>query len=141
MILKTHTSLNLTTGIHTPKIKEVSNLVSETMGMPVQPNKAIVGENAFAHSSGIHQDGLLKSPQTYQLIDPQDIGLPGYQLVLGKLSGKHALEDKLRQLGLKLGQEAMAEFTSYFKDHAAKKKFITDDDVMTIYNRFKNIKS
>jgi 2-isopropylmalate synthase len=125
--------------INTKEIVNTSCLVEELSLIKIAYNKAIVGRNAFLHESGIHQDGLLKSPQTYQLIDPQDIGLSGYRLMLGKLSGKHALEDKLGQLGLKLEKEAMVKFTHYFKDHAAKKKFITDDDVVTIYNHFKNI--
>ena len=127
--------------INTKEIVNTSCLVEELSLIKIAYNKAIVGRNAFLHESGIHQDGLLKSPQTYQLIDPQDIGLSGYRLMLGKLSGKHALEDKLGQLGLKLEKEAMVKFTHYFKDHAAKKKFITDDDVVTIYNHFKNIQS
>jgi isopropylmalate/homocitrate/citramalate synthase len=80
----------------------------------------------------------LKSPQTYQLISPQEIGLSGYRLLLGKLSGRHALEDKLTQLGLKFKKKEMGEFSRYFKDHAVKKKFITDDDVINLFDKFQS---
>lgn len=122
--------------INTKEIIKTSKLVEELSEMKIAYNKAIVGRNAFLHESGIHQDGLLKSPQTYQLIDPADIGLLGYQLVIGKLSGKHALEDKLRQLEVKFKKEEMERFSRFFKDNSAKKKFITDDDVLTLVKKF-----
>jgi 2-isopropylmalate synthase len=125
--------------INTKEIINTSKLVEELSLIKIAYNKAIVGRNAFLHESGIHQDGLLKSSQTYQLINPRDIGLTGYQLMLGKLSGRHALEDKLTQLGLKFKKEEMGKFSQYFKDHAAKKKFITDDDVINLFKKFKNI--
>ncbi|PIR88203.1 MAG: 2-isopropylmalate synthase, partial [Candidatus Harrisonbacteria bacterium CG10_big_fil_rev_8_21_14_0_10_45_28] len=87
--------------INTKEIINTSKLIEELSAIKIAYNKAIVGRNAFLHESGIHQDGLLKSPQTYQVINPQDIGLSGYNLLLGKLSGRHALEDKLAQLGFK----------------------------------------
>lgn len=127
--------------INTREIMKTSRLVESLSGIKIAYNKAIVGRNAFLHESGIHQDGLLKSPQTYQLIDPQDIGLSGYQLVLGKLSGKHAFEAKLAELGFSLEREEMENFSQYFKEHAAKKKFVTDDDVVNLFQKFKgNIK-
>lgn len=123
--------------INTKEIINTSRLVEELSKIKIAYNKAIVGRNAFLHESGIHQDGLLKSPQTYQLIDPTDIGLSGYQLVLGKLSGKHALEDKLHKLGLNLNEQEIGNFAKFFKDNTAKKKFITDDDVINLLERFK----
>ena len=125
--------------INTKEIMNTSRLVEELSGIKVAYNKAIVGRNAFLHESGIHQDGLLKSSQTYQLIEPKDIGLDGYRLLLGKLSGKHALEGKLTELGFKLNKQEMEEFARYFKDNAAKKKFITDDDVSNLLKRFKSL--
>ena len=101
-------------------------------------NKAIVGKGAFLHESGIHQDGLIKSPQTYQLLDPKDIGLEGYRLVIGKLSGKNALKERMNTLGIKLDEGNMKDFSRFFKDHAAKKKFITDEDITTLYERWKS---
>lgn len=122
--------------INTKEIIKTSKLVEELSQIKIAYNKAIVGRNAFLHESGIHQDGLLKSPQTYQLIDPKDIGLDGYRLVLGKLSGKHALKTKLTELGFKLDKQEMDNFAQYFKDNVAKKKFITDDDVINLFKRF-----
>ena len=126
--------------IKTEEIMNTSKLVEELSKIKIAHNKAIVGRNAFLHESGIHQDGLLKSPQTYQLIDPRDIGLDGYQLILGKLSGAHALESKLSSLGIKLGKEQMKEFSVFFKDNSAKKKFITDDDIFNLLERFNSEK-
>ena len=122
--------------INTKEIINTSRLVEELSGVKISHTKAIVGRNAFLHESGIHQDGLLKSPQTYQLLDPKDIGLSGYGVVLGKLSGRHALENKIVELGFMLNERELMEFTEYFKNQAAKKKFITDDDVVTLLNRF-----
>lgn len=122
--------------INTKEIISTSKLVEELSGIKIAYNKAIVGRNAFLHESGIHQDGLLKSPQTYQLIKPTDIGLRGYSFILGKLSGRHALEEKLVKLGFKLKEQEIKEFAEYFKNHAAKKKFITNDDVINLLNKF-----
>lgn len=124
--------------INTKEIANTAKLVEELSGIKIAYNKAIVGRNAFLHESGIHQDGLLKSPQTYQLIEPKDIGLAGYSLVLGKLSGKHALEEKVAQLGFELAGQAMKEFAKFFKNNAAKKKFITDDDIKALYEKWTN---
>jgi 2-isopropylmalate synthase len=123
--------------IHTPQIIPTSRLVEELSGIAISYNKAVVGRNAFLHESGIHQDGLIKSPQTYQLMDPKDIGLDGYKLMLGKLSGRHALEQKLRDLQVCQDPQTIEEFSRYFKNHAAKKKFITDDDIVGLFQRFK----
>ncbi len=122
--------------INTKEIMNTSKLVEELSGIKIAHSKAIVGKGAFLHESGIHQDGLIKSPQTYQLLNPQDIGLKGYELVIGKLSGKHALEQKLQSLGITLTEEDMKKFSRFFKDISAKKKFITDDDVLNLYKRF-----
>jgi len=122
--------------INTKEIVKTSKLIEELSQIKIAYNKAIVGRNAFLHESGIHQDGLLKSSQTYQLLDPKDIGLDGYQLVLGKLSGKHALEEKLAELGFGFDKNKMKRFAEYFKDNAAKKKFVTDDDVVNLVKKF-----
>lgn len=127
--------------INTKEIINTSRLVEELSGIKIAYNKAIVGKNAFLYESGIHQDGVLKSSQTYQLIDPKDIGLPGYSFILGKLSGRHALEDKIINLGFRLDKEEMKEFSEYFKNHVSKKKFITDDDIINLINRFLNEKN
>ena len=124
--------------INTKEIINTSRLVEKLSGIKIAYNKAIVGRNAFLHESGIHQDGLLKSPQTYQLIDPKDIGLSGYSLVLGKLSGKHALEDKIIDLGFNLNGQEIKAFSKYFKENIAKKKFVTDDDVTNLLQKFLN---
>jgi len=123
--------------INTKEIVNTSKLIEELSKISIAYNKAIVGRNAFLHESGIHQDGLLKSPQTYQLIEPKDIGLNGYQLVIGKLSGKHALEERMGNLNIRQDKETMKSFARYFKDHAAKKKFITDDDIVNLFEKFK----
>ena len=123
--------------IQTREIMNTSRLVEELSGVKIAYNKAVVGRNAFLHESGIHQDGLIKSPQTYQLMNPQDVGLEGYQFLMGKLSGKHALEQRLRSLNLCQDERTIQEFSGYFKDHAAKKKFITDDDIVGLYQKFR----
>ena len=124
-------------GIRTHEIKRTSELVESLSKITVAHTKAIVGRNAFLHESGIHQDGMIKSPQTYQLMDPRDVGLSGYQFLIGKLSGKHALEQRLKRLRLCEDDQTIQEFSSYFKDHAAKKKCITDDDIVGLFERFK----
>jgi len=126
-----------TSGINTKEIMRTSKLIEELSKINIAYNKAIVGRNAFLHESGIHQDGLLKSPQTYQLIEPTDIGLKGYELVIGKLSGKHALEERVLKNGIQTDVDTMKSFSRYFKDHAAKKKFITDDDIVNLFEKFK----
>jgi len=122
--------------INTQEIIHTSKLVEDLSKIAIAHNKAIVGRNAFLHESGIHQDGMIKSPQTYQLMDPKDIGLEGYRFLLGKLSGKHALEQRLRNLSLSDNETTIKEFSRYFKDHAAKKKFVTDDDIVGLFEKF-----
>jgi 2-isopropylmalate synthase len=120
------------TGIKTDMIARASKLVSNVTAFPVQYNKAIVGKNAFAHESGIHQDGMLKNAQTYEIISPADVGVTGTSLILGKLSGRHAFRDKLKTLGYELGDNALEDAFKRFKDLADKKKHIFDEDIVAL---------
>ncbi len=117
------------TNINTTLIYPTSRLVSMITGMVVQPNKAIVGANAFAHESGIHQDGVLKHRLTYEIMDPKSIGLSSSQMVLGKLSGRHALREKLKELGYQVSEEELAMLFERFKELADKRKEIQDEDI------------
>jgi 2-isopropylmalate synthase len=117
------------TNIKTKEIIRTSRLVSKITGITVQPNKAIVGANAFAHESGIHQDGLLKEKTTYEIMRPEDIGLTSTKLVLGKHSGRHAFKTRLKELGFSLGQEEMENAFERFKRLADQKKDIFDEDL------------
>ena len=121
-----------TTGIDTAQIYKTSRLVSALTGIVVQPNKAIVGDNAFAHESGIHQDGILKHRQTYEIMRPQDVGVGGSKLVLGKLSGRHAFARRLSALGFRLSKEDLDRAFARFKVLADKKKEVFDDDLVAI---------
>jgi len=107
-------------------------LVSHLTGLVVQPNKAIVGRNAFAHESGIHQDGLLKMRQTYEIIDPKRIGLSGSEIVMGKHSGRHAFRDRLRKLGITLSSEQLDQAFERFKELSDQKKYVFDEDLEAI---------
>lgn len=118
-----------TTRIDTTKIWPTSRMISSLTGMPVPRNKAIVGANAFAHESGIHQDGVLKFRETYEIMDPVDVGIPKSSLVLGKHSGRHALRDRLDQLGYSLSEEQVETIFIKFKALADKKKEIFDEDI------------
>jgi 2-isopropylmalate synthase len=120
------------TGVRTEMIARASKLVSNVTAFPVQYNKAIVGKNAFAHESGIHQDGMLKNAQTYEIMNPADVGVTGTALVLGKLSGRHAFRDKLASLGYQLGDNALQDAFRRFKDLADKKKHIFDADIIAL---------
>jgi 2-isopropylmalate synthase len=120
------------TGVKTEMIARASKLVSNVTAFPVQYNKAIVGKNAFAHESGIHQDGMLKNAQTYEIMNPVDVGVTGTALVLGKLSGRHAFRDKLASLGYQLGDNALQDAFRRFKDLADKKKHIFDADIIAL---------
>ena len=122
------------TNINTRYIYKTSRLVSSLTGMSVQPNKAIVGANAFAHESGIHQDGVLKNKLTYEIMDAQLIGLTDNQIVLGKLSGRHAFQARLQELGFELSEEEVNKAFIRFKDMADKKREITDWDLESIVN-------
>ena len=133
MAIKTRNDcLPYETGIVTKHIAATSRMVSLLTGMPVQPNKAIVGANAFAHESGIHQDGVLKERTTYEIMDPKDIGLSQGNLVLGKHSGRHALKAKLEELGYQLKEEEIDRVFARFKDLADRKKEIFPEDLEAI---------
>ncbi|GAB4193889.1 MAG: 2-isopropylmalate synthase [Thermoflexibacter sp.] len=129
MVLKTHPYLNLRTNINTQHLNPISKIVSRTMRMPVQPNKAIVGANAFAHSSGIHQDGVLKNRENYEIIDPVEVGAGDSQIVLTARSGRAALNFRLEKLGINLGREELNEAYERFLVLADSKKNITDADL------------
>lgn len=133
MILKTHKGVGIETNINTRKITSVSRMVSSLMNMPVQPNKAIVGRNAFAHSSGIHQDGVLKNVETYEIINPKDIGLDDNAIVLTARSGRAALRYRLELNGVDVKDEhRLDELYKNFLNLADKKKEITDDDILML---------
>ncbi|MFH0974179.1 MAG: 2-isopropylmalate synthase [Spirochaetota bacterium] len=133
MAIRTRKDLyNVFTGINTTQILATSKLLTHITGVSVQPNKAIVGANAFAHESGIHQDGLLKSSFTYEIMKPEDVGISKSTLVLGKHSGRHAVVDRLKSLGYELTTEELDRFFKYFKDLADRKKEIFDDDLEVI---------
>ncbi len=132
MILKCHKHLGIDTGINTQKIYPTSRLVSSLMNMPVQANKAIVGKNAFAHSSGIHQDGVLKNIQTYEIIDPKDVGVETNSIVLTARSGRAALKNRLSLLGVELEKERLDEVYEEFLLMADKKKELGDDDILLL---------
>ena len=132
MILKCHRGISIDTNINTQKIYPTSRLVSSLMNMPVQPNKAIVGRNAFAHSSGIHQDGVLKNEQTYEIIDPKDVGIDDNSIVLTARSGHAALKHRLQALGIELTDEALDKTYEAFLRLADQKKEITDDDILML---------
>lgn len=120
------------TGIDTTQITKISRALSTITGFNVQPNKAIVGANAFAHESGIHQDGMLKHAGTYEIMTPESVGLTKSSLVLGKHSGRHALKDRLKELGYELGDNAFQDLFKRFKDLADKKKNVFDEDLVAL---------
>ena len=123
---------DLTTGIHTHRIHPTSRILTQITGIHPQPNKAIVGRNAFAHEAGIHQDGMLKERSTYEIMDPVMVGVPGSQLILGKHSGRHALKARFQDLGFDLDDEAMERAYRLFKLLADQKKDILDEDLLSI---------
>jgi 2-isopropylmalate synthase len=130
MALRTrHPIFNLETGIDTRQIARISKLVSNYTGMIVQPNKAIVGANAFAHEAGIHQDGMLKHQTTYEIMRPEDVGVNQSRLVLGKHSGRHALRTRLAEMGHSLDEVELDKAFARFKELADRKKVITDLDL------------
>lgn len=130
MALKTrHPVFGLETGIETPQLSRISKLVSNYTGIVVQPNKAIVGSNAFAHEAGIHQDGMLKHQNTYEIMRPEDVGVNQTNLVLGKHSGRAALRNRLAEMGHSLDDVELDKAFARFKDLADRKKVITDLDL------------
>ncbi|WP_345948449.1 2-isopropylmalate synthase [Mucilaginibacter sp. PAMB04274] len=132
MILKTHQTLGLHTNINTQSFYELSRMISTQMRMPVQPNKAIVGSNAFAHSSGIHQDGFLKNRENYEIIRPEDVGFPSASIVLTARSGRHALKFHLERLGHSLSKDELATAYQQFLALADSKLNIDDNDLLTL---------
>ena len=133
MILKCHRHLGIGTNINTTKIYPASRMVSSLMNMPVQPNKAVVGRNAFAHSSGIHQDGVLKNVQTYEIMDPKDVGLDDNSIVLTARSGRAALKYRLEVLGVKIDDEKKVDaIYRKFLALADRRKEVNDEDILTL---------
>ena len=119
-------------GVDSSMIMKASRTLSNTIGFNVQPNKAIVGANAFAHESGIHQDGVLKNASTYEIMTPESVGLTRSELVLGKHSGRHALKSRVAELGYEMGDNALNDLFKRFKDLADKKKLVTDEDIIAL---------
>lgn len=132
MILKTHKDLDLYTNIKSEKLYALSTLVSDLMRMPVQPNKAIVGANAFAHSSGIHQDGFLKNAENYEIINPADVGVPCSSIVLTARSGRAALKHRLELLGYQPNKQELDTLYQNFLVMADEKKNVNDEDLTVL---------
>ena len=132
MIMRQHPNLNLDTNINSKLLFDTSNLVSEGMGMPVQPNKAIVGANAFAHSSGIHQDGVIKNRETYEIINPSDVGVNESAIILTARSGRAALAYKAKKIGYNLSKDELDIVYPEFLKFADINKEVSDYDITTI---------
>ena len=132
MILRQHPNLNLDTRIKSQMLNSLSHLVSDSMAMPVQPNKAIVGANAFAHSSGIHQDGVIKKRETYEIIDPKDVGVTESSIILTARSGRAALAYRAKNIGYELDKLQLDKVYTQFLIQADKKKEINNDDLPKI---------
>lgn len=132
MTFRSHKDLAIDTNINATKITNASRMVSSLMNMPVQPNKAIVGRNAFAHSSGIHQDGVLKNRESYEIIDPKDVGIDENSIVLTARSGRAALKHRLHILGIDLSPADLDKAYEAFLKLADRKKEINDDDILMI---------
>ena len=131
MILKCHKGLEIDTNINTTKIYPTSRMVSSLMNMPVQPNKAIVGRNAFAHSSGIHQDGVLKNVHTYEIMDPKDVGIDDNSIVLTARSGRAALKHRLQANGVEIAEEKLDKIYEKFLKLADQRE-VSDTDILTL---------
>jgi 2-isopropylmalate synthase len=135
MALKTRKDLmGMRTGVNTRQIYPASRLLSQIIGQPVPPNKPIVGDNAFAHEAGIHQDGVLKNKLTYEIMKPEDIGIPSNKLVLGKHSGRHAFINRLKELGVDTDRIDIQKAFAAFKELCDKKKIVYDDDILALAN-------
>lgn len=132
MVLRQHSHLNLDTDINATLLNDTSRMVSENMGMPVQPNKAIVGANAFAHSSGIHQDGVIKKRETYEIIDPADVGVNQSSIILTARSGRAALAYRAKNLGFELEKKQLDKVYVEFLKVADVKKEVNDNDLPKI---------
>lgn len=135
MILRQHKEINLDTRINTRCLKSMSELVSSKMRMSVQPNKAIVGSNAFAHSSGIHQDGVIKSRETYEIIDPLEVGVDESSIVLTARSGRAALNFRAKKLGFDVTREVIEELYAEFLVIADEKKVVQDSDLIVLFSQ------
>ena len=135
MILKQHKDLDLHTNIKTQLLNPISRLVSETMRMPVQPNKAIVGANAFSHSSGIHQDGFLKEAITYEIINPEEVGAESSKIVLTARSGRHALAYRFQKLGYQFNRNDIDVLYQQFLKIADSKKEVQEEDLKELANQ------
>jgi len=129
MILKQHKDLNLHTDINSKMLNEMSLMVSDLMGMPVQPNKAIVGANAFAHSSGIHQDGVIKNRETYEIIDPEEVGVNASSIILTARSGRSALAYRFKHIGYEITKNELDFLYQEFLKIADRKKEVINDDL------------
>ncbi|MGV3656811.1 MAG: 2-isopropylmalate synthase [Chitinophagaceae bacterium] len=136
MVLKQHKDLNLHTGINTKALNPISRLVSDTMRMPVQPNKAIVGANAFSHSSGIHQDGFLKDAQTYEIINPDEVGAEQSKIVLTARSGRSALAYRFQKLGFQYTRNDIDVLYDAFLQVADKKKEVQEEELLQIAHQY-----
>jgi 2-isopropylmalate synthase len=135
MIMKSHKELALENRINTPRIYPTSRLVSRLMRMRVQPNKAIVGDNAFAHSSGIHQDGFLKHRETYEVIDPQDVGVDTSKIVLTARSGRAALKYRMENLGYFITKAELDEIYQDYLVLADEVRVVNDDHLGVLYQK------
>lgn len=135
MIMRQHQDLDFDTNINTRCLKQMSELVSSKMRMPVQPNKAIVGANAFAHSSGIHQDGVIKSRETYEIIDPNEVGVNESSIVLTARSGRAALNFRAKKLGFDVSREDIEVYYQQFLAIADKKKVVQDEDLVSLFSK------
>jgi 2-isopropylmalate synthase len=132
MIMRQHPDLNLDTNINSKLLYSSSQLVSESMGMPVQPNKAVVGANAFAHSSGIHQDGVIKKRETYEIMNPNDVGVTQSAIVLTARSGRAALAYRAKNIGFELDKLQLDKVYKEFLNVADQQKEVNDDDIPKI---------
>ena len=139
MVLKQHPYLNLVTDINTKLLYDTSMLVRESMGMPVQPNKAIVGANAFAHSSGIHQDGVIKNRETYEIMDPEDVGVTESAIILTARSGRAALAYRAKKIGYELTKLQLDHAYKAFLEYADKQKEVMNDDLHLILKEVNKI--
>jgi len=137
MIMKQHPGLNLDTNINTQMLFGISKMVQENMGMLVQPNKAVVGDNAFAHSSGIHQDGVIKNRETYEIMDPSDVGVTESSIVLTARSGRAALAYRAKNVGYELTKDQLDRLYPEFLKYADTKKEVKDDDIHIIIEQSK----
>jgi 2-isopropylmalate synthase len=136
MVIKQHSALGFYTSVNAKQLNPLSRLVSDTMRMPVQPNKAIVGANAFSHSSGIHQDGFLKDSQTYEIINPEEVGADGSKIVLTARSGRSALAHRFQKLGFMYTRNDIDVLYDQFLKVADRKKEVEDEDLQSLANQY-----